>query len=176
MRNLKRNNLLFLILMALFCGCQSTQNFKITTYEKEELHVVEIDSDRIIHECYFMNAEKENNWRHQYILNMLNENNEVIPVYNPTNQGKAECLAHLKKVEKVLKNAPRVRLCIRDKLEKITDLSIPEVHDFGSLGTHESPYHSLTFDTICNSRECYSISDTWTYTCPGFTDPILNYD
>ncbi len=139
------------------------------TFEKEELHVVEIDSNRIIQQCYFMNAEKENNWRHQYILKMLNEKNEVIRVFYPTNQGKPECLEHLKKVEKVLKKGSRVRLCVRDKLEKITESnSNPEIHDFGSFGKHESPYHALTFDTICNSKECFSISDTWTYTCPGF--------
>lgn len=168
MKNLKRNSSLLLALTALVGGCQSTQNYKMKTYEKEELHVVDIDSGRVIQECYFMNAEKENNWRHQYILNILNERNEVIPVYNPTNQGKSECLAHLKKVEQILKDAPRVRLCVRDKLEKINDGSTPEVHDFGTLGKHTSPYHALTFDTICSSKECFSISDTWTYTCPGF--------
>ncbi len=166
MTSLRRNNLVLLFLASLFCGCQSTQKFKITTDDKNELHVVEIDSNRINHECYFMNAEKENNWRHQYILNMLTEKNEVIPVFNPTNQGKPECLAHLKKVEKVLKNTSRVKLCVRDKLEKITDGSNPEVHDFGLLGKHESHYHALTFDTICSAKECYSISDTWTHICP----------
>jgi len=169
MECLKRNSSTLSLIIALITGCQSTKSFEIKTFEKEKLHIVEIDSNRITQECYFMNAEKENNWRHQYILNMLNEKNEVIPVYNPTNQGKAECLAHLKKVEKVLKNAPRVRLCVRDKLEKIVDARVKlENHDFGSLGKHDSPYHALTFDTICNSKECYSISDTWTYTCPGF--------
>ena len=169
MVNSRRSNLAFLILFTLVCGCQSTKNFKMTTFEKEELNVVEIDSHRIVQKCYFMNAEKENNWRHQYILSMLNEKNEAITVFNPTSQGKQECLAHLKKVEKVLKKEPRVRLCVRDLLEKmIDDKSNPETHEFGSLGQHESPYYALTFDSICNSKECYSISDTWTYTCPGF--------
>lgn len=169
MKNLKRNNSLFLILIVLISGCQSTQNFKMTTLEKEELHIIETDSNRVIQECYFMNAEKENSWRHQYSLNMLNEKNEVISAFYPTNQGKQECLAHLKKVEKILKKEPRVRLCVRDRLKKmIDDKSDPEAHDFGALGKHESPYYALTFDTICNSKECYSISDTWTHTCPGF--------
>jgi hypothetical protein len=140
----------------------------MTTLE-DDLNIIEIDGNRVIQECYFMNAEKENNWRHQYILYMLDANDEVIPVYNPTNQDKAQCLAQFKKVEKVLKNVTRVRLCVRDKLEKITDGSTPEVHDFGPLGKHESPYHALTFDTICNNlQKCYSISDTWTKTCPDF--------
>lgn len=83
--------------------------FKMTTLEKE-LHILEIDSNRIIQECYFMKAEKENNWRHQYSLNMLNEKNEVIPAFYPTNQGKPECLAHMKKVTKILKNSDRVKM------------------------------------------------------------------
>lgn len=169
MKNSKKNNSIFLVLVVLICNCQSTQSFKMTTLEKEELSIVEIDRNRIIQECYFMNAEKENNWRHQYILYMLNEKNEAIPVFYPTNLGKEECLTHLKSVEKILKNQTRVRLCVRDRLEKIdTNTSAPEVHDFETLGRHKSPYYALTFDTICNSKECFNISDTWTYTCPGF--------
>lgn len=169
MKNLKRNNYLFSIFLILLCSCQSTQKFKMTTLEKKELNIIDVDTNRIIQECYFMNAERENKWRHQYILNILNEKNEVIPVHYPTNQGKPECLAHLKKVEKILKKERRVRLCVRNRLEKMNmDDSPPEFYDFGALGKHESPYYSLTFDTICNSKECFSISDTWTYTCPGF--------
>lgn len=155
--------------MTLVLGCQSTQSFKMQAYEKEELQVVELDRKRIIQECYFMNAEKENNWRYQHTLYMLSENNEVIPVFYPTNQGKTECIEHFKKIEKILKRESRVKLCLRDALEKRSDKeSILIPHDFGSLGKYKSTYHALTFDTICNSKECYSISDTWTYTCPGF--------
>lgn len=168
MKSSKRSNLIFLVLIALLYSCQSNLGFKMTALEKEELYIIEIDRNRIIQECYFMNAEKENNWRHQYILYMLNEKKEAVPVFYPTNQGKQECLVHLKKVEKILKKEPRVKLCVRNRLEKmISDKSDPETHDFGSLGKHESPYFALTFDTICNSKECYSISDTWTYTCPA---------
>lgn len=169
MKSLKINNLFFLALVSFSCSCQSTQVFKMTTLEKEELHIVEIDTNRVIQECYFMNAEKENNWRYQYSLNMLNKNNEVVSAFYPTNQDKEECLVHLKKVEKILKKTSRVRLCVRDELEKKTsDNYKPQIHDFGDLGKHKSPYYALTFDTICNSKECYSISDTWTHTCPGF--------
>lgn len=158
------------LLITFFCGCQSARNFEIRTLEKEELHIVEIDSARITQECYFLNAEAENVWRHQYILYMLNEKNEVIPVYNPTNQDKSQCLKQFKKIKKILKGAARVKLCVRDPLKRITDTSsMPEITDFGPLGRHESPYHALTFDTICNAKDCFSISDTWTYTCPGFT-------
>lgn len=167
MENLKRSSPLFVLIIALSMGCQSIKSFQMVTDEKKELHVIEIDTNRIIQECYFMNGEKENNWRHQYILHMLNNENEVVSIYNPTNQGKQECLAHLKKVENILKKEPRVKLCARDLLKKMTDdKSDPEVIDFGPLAQHESPYYSLTFDTVCNSNECYSIGDTWTYTCP----------
>ncbi len=168
MENSKRNNsiLLFIVLL---CGCQSTQSFKMTSFDKEELNIVEIDRNRIIHECYFMNAEKENNWRHQYVLYMLNNRNEAIPVFYPTNQGKQECMTHLKKVENVLKNQSRFKLCVRNLLDKTEDGEpYHDLHDFGDLGKHRSPYAALTFDTICNSKECYSISDTWTSTCPSF--------
>lgn len=169
MKNSKRGNTVFFVFIALICGCQSIHSFKLTTLEKEELNVVEIDRNRVIQECYFMNAEKENNWRHQYILYMLNEKNEAIPVFYPTNQGKAECIGHLKEVEKILKDQSRIRLCVRGRLEKMmSKKSDSETHDFGSLGKHESPFYALTFDTICNVKECYSISDTWIYTCPGF--------
>ena len=169
MGSLKRSNLLLVLFVVVMSSCQSTQKFKMTMLEKDELSVFEIDSNRAIQECYFMNAEKENNWRHQYSLNMLNEKNEVISAFYPTNQGKQECLTHLKKVEKILKKEPRVRLCIRGRLKKMDkDKFNSEVHDFGTLGKHESPYYALTFDTICNSKECYGISDTWTSTCPSF--------
>lgn len=168
MKNLK-NNLVFLILVLFLNACQSTKNFEMKSDEKAELNIVEISTNRIIQECYFINAEKENNWRHQYILNMLNERNEVIPVFYPTNQGKTECLSHLKKVEKILKKESQVKLCVRGQLEKIASGNFPpEFYDFGPLGKHESPYYSLTFDTICNSKDCYSINETRTTTCPGF--------
>ena len=48
---------------------------------------------------------------------MLNEDNEVIPVFYPINQEKSVCLSQLKKVEKILKGEPQVGLCVRDRLE-----------------------------------------------------------
>lgn len=168
MKNLSRIELL-LIFFIFLSSCQSTQRFRMTTLEKNEFHIIETDSNRIIQECYFMNAEKENNWRHQYSLNILNNKNEVISAFYPTNQGKEECQTHFKKVEHILKNHTRVRLCLRDKLENMSGNDyIPQIHDFGPLGKYVSPYFALTFDSICNSKECYSISETWTNTCPGF--------
>ena len=143
--------------------------FKMTPSKGKDLNIIEVDTKRVVQECYFMNAKDENNWRHQYILSILNDKNEVIPVYNPTNQGPDECNAHLKKVAKILNKSERVKLCVRDELEPYTDTSKKEDYvDFGELGKHTSPYYSLTFDTICNNKECFSISDTWTYTCPEF--------
>jgi hypothetical protein len=150
-------------------GCQTTKPFEIKKLKEEELYVVDVDRNRIIHECYFMNAEKENNWRHQYFLYILDNQNEAIALLYPTNQGKEECLAHLKKVESILKTKSRLKLCIRGELKRGDyKNSPPEFLDFGPLGKHESPYDAFQFDTICNSKECFSISDTWTYTCPNF--------
>lgn len=168
MKILKRSNLMFLALVSFISSCKSVQVFTMTTL-KEDLHTIELDRNRIIHECYFMNAEKENNWRHQYVLYMLNDKNEVIPVFYPTNQGIDECMAHLKKVEKIIKNQNRVKLCVHDKLEQMDfEDSKRQIHDFGILGKYKSPYYSLTFDTICNSKKCYSLSDMWLDTCPDF--------
>jgi hypothetical protein len=172
MESLRVNNITgtLIFLFLLLCSCQTNRTLMITTIPNKELYSVEIESKRVIQECYFMNAKEENNWRHQYSLNMLNEKNEVISAFFPTNQDKKQCLDHLTKVEKILKNESRVRLCLRGKIERRDrSLYVPQIYDFRSLGKHESPYHSLIFDTICNSRECYSISDTWTYTCPDFT-------
>jgi hypothetical protein len=163
------SNLVLTALLAITCGCQSTTAFKITPLGYDDIQVVEIDRNRIIHECYFMNAEAENNWRHQYILYILNEKNEVIPVFYPTNQGKAECMAHLKKVERILRNAERLKLCVHDPLEWYDDSKFAlELHDFGSLGKHSSPYNALRFDRICSSKECYRLEDVYSRTCPTF--------
>lgn len=166
MKNLKNNSSLILTFCVFLFGCQSKPSFVMTTLENEELHSIKVERKRVIHECYFLNAEKENNWRHQYILYILNGKNEAIPIFFPTNQGKSECQTHLKKVEKILKNQERVQFCTRNKLERMSGSdSAIELHDFKELGKYESPFYALTFDTICNSKECFSISDTWTTTC-----------
>jgi hypothetical protein len=161
-----KNNLLLGTIFFLSIGCQSTKHFEMTPSSKPDLYVIKTDSNRVVHECYFMNAEKENNWRHLYTMNILGNNNDVIPIYYPVNQDADECKAHIKKVEKVLKKSNQVRLCARGKLDLITDGTKIETLDFGPLGKHDSHFHALTFDTICNDKECVSISDTWTYTCP----------
>ncbi len=173
MQNLRLNGVLLVVILFL-TGCQTPGGFKMTDFEKEELHIVEVDRNRVTQKCYFLNAEKENNWRHLYALHMLNDRKEVISVYYPITQGKHECREHLKKVEKVLKNQSSVKLCVRDRLERVTKpLPKPEFYDFEALGKHESPYAGLTFDTICNTKECVSISDTGTTTCPDFIKPDI---
>lgn len=147
-------------------GCQSMNSFKIKTLSNGETHTIAVDRNRVIHECYFMNAEKENNWRHQYILYILNNENEAIPVFYPTNQGKSECTAHLKKVEKILRNQARVHLCVQKKLEKMSYQNpAKEYHDFGELGKHTSPFYALGFESICNSKECFSIREDGQNSC-----------
>ncbi len=163
-----KNSVLVLVLILIIIGCQSQKSFHMKTLEKEELQIVEVDSDRILHECYFLNAEKENNWRHQYFMYILNDNDEVITAMNPTNQDDVKCKKQLKKIEKVLKGEKKVKLCLRELLKKDVSGMTSDVHDFGRLGRHTSPYDALTFDRICNSKECFSMSDTWTVTCPEF--------
>lgn len=170
MANLKKRNFVFVLIGFVLSSCQNGKVFEMNDSNGKELYVVEIDSNRIIHECYFVNAEKENKWRHQYFMYLLTDKNEVIPVMNPTNQDKHNCSIHLKKVERVLRKEPKVRLCVRETLKRIVDdgKTIYTPNDFGPLGIHKDTYHALTFDTICNSKDCYSTSDTWTYTCPEF--------
>lgn len=157
-----------ILAISLISGCQSSQKFEIKPIEGE-LYTIEIRNSRVSQECYFMNAEKENQWRHQYILYMLTDSNDVIPVHYPINQDKDECLKQVKQVDEILKNTPTVRLCLRGKLEKFADSKTTvQPLDFGPLGKFNPSYEALTFDTICNSKKCLSISDTWTYTCPPF--------
>jgi hypothetical protein len=171
MKNLK--NSLFFMACALTFGCQTSKVFEIKTHlDKDgsgrlsDLQVVSINSDRIRHECYFMNAETENNWRHQYFMYILNDKNEVISAMYPTNQDDEDCLSHLKKVEKVFKKVSKVKMCLRGEYKKISELN--ELYDFGQLGQHKESYSPMNFDSICSEKECYSVNETWTKTCPGF--------
>ena len=165
-----KSNFIFLILTQFLMGCQSSKDFEIKSYNNNKLHVVKISTDRIEHECYFLNAEKENIWRHQYFLRLLNDKNEVLIAMYPTNQSDDKCDAHKKKVEKIFKKEKYVTLCVRDEL--IPDPDYRDLYDFGSLGKHRQTYDPLFFDSICNSSECYSINETWTNTCPGFKKQV----
>lgn len=168
---IKSKNRYFILLQFILpmIACQTSTGYKITTHPGNELHTVEIDSNRIIQECHFMNAEKENNWRHLYVLYFLTDTNEVLPVMYPINQDRHDCMSHLKNVEQILKKDTHVRICVRDKIEKTKgSKATSDIHDFGKLGKYNSIYDGLTFDSICNLRNCVSINDIWHDTCPGF--------
>ncbi|MBC7420990.1 MAG: hypothetical protein H7328_09710 [Bdellovibrio sp.] len=169
MPNLK-NRILTLVFIFLLFSCKSKDVFEINSFDtqsyRNELHTLTVPSSHIRQECLFLNAEAENKWRHQYMMYILNNDNEVIPVMYSINQEKSVCLEHLNKVEKILRKSSTVKMCLRDALRK--DSTSSEVQDFGSLGKYPVIFESLTFDSICTSKECYSVNDMWTETCPGF--------
>ncbi|OYZ13509.1 MAG: hypothetical protein B7Y39_17505 [Bdellovibrio sp. 28-41-41] len=162
--------------LAFFCifvfGCQSTKKFQIKTFhiENQELHTLNVASNRIKQECLFLDAEAENKWRHQYLMFALSDNDQVFEIAHSINMDKDSCQEQITKIEKILKSEPYAKLCVRDNLKKkdSTSGSWEEKVDFSSLGTHPVSYDSLTFDTICNSKKCYGDNSAWTYTCPGF--------
>ena len=107
MTSLKSKILLSLI-WVLFFSCQvskreietsSTVVKILKSDEKKELIVIEANTSRIIHECYFLNASDENKWRHHYFLYILNEKNEVISIMNPNNQSIDNCMRQFKKIK-----------------------------------------------------------------------------
>ncbi|AZZ38140.1 hypothetical protein CIK05_15465 [Bdellovibrio sp. qaytius] len=169
MQNLKNSVYLSFFIFLLF-GCKSNDAFRIDSFDTKsypkELHVLTVASNHVKQECLFLNAEAENKWRHQYMMYILNNNSEVIPVMYSIHQEKSVCLEHLKKVEKILNKHTQVKMCLRDVLKK--DPTNNEIQDFGSLGKHPVTFESLTFDSICSSKDCYSVNDSWTETCPGF--------
>jgi hypothetical protein len=156
MKNLKNN--FFLLLTFSFFGCVTQSVFEINSFPSkdgyDDYHAIKVNSNRIVQECLFLNAEDENKWRHQYTMYVLNDKGEVIPVMYSIHQEKSVCLAHLKKVEKILKKDQQVKLCVKDKLT--ADISDSTLYDFGALGKHFARYDLLTFESICNSSECYN--------------------
>lgn len=173
MPNLKNNLLLLCIFIH---GCQSTTpNFNLKTFHSkaDDLHVIEVNSDRIRQKCLFFNAEAENNWRHQYLMYVLNDKNEALEIMQPTNQDKDTCYNQIREIKKILQSELRVKLCIRDELKKQSSGSENQVNpiQFGILGTHDVVYQTLTLDSVCNSKKCIRNNDIWIHTCPGFLKP-----
>lgn len=156
MKNLKNNLLLLLSFTSL--GCATQKIFEISSFPSadgyDDFHSITVNSNRISQMCLFLDAEDENKWRHQYMMYVLDNNDEVIPVVYTIHQEKSICLAHLKKIEKIIKNDPQVKLCVKDKLT--ANVSDRTLYDFGSLGKHYARYDLLTFDSICNSIDCYN--------------------
>lgn len=144
--------------------------FEINSFDTktsaDNLHVLTVTSTHVRQECIFLNAEAENKWRHQYIMYILNGSGEVIPVMSSIHQEKSVCMEQLSKIEKILNKNPKVEMCLRDSLKK--DLTNTEMQDYGVLGKHRVVFEVLTFDSICASKDCYSVNDVWTETCPGF--------
>jgi hypothetical protein len=168
MPNLKSN----LLLLSIFiCGCQSTKSFNLKTFHTsiDDLHVIEVNSNRVRQECLFFNAEAENHWRHQYIMHVLNEKNEVLEIVHPINQDKDSCLGQVQAIEKLLQSESKVRLCVRDELKKRSQAvgSHDKVTQFGAL-IEGIAYEALTLDSVCNSNRCVSSNEMWVNTCPGF--------
>jgi hypothetical protein len=171
MRNLRNNSLVF-ALCFFVSGCQTAPVFNLKTYRTnaEQLHVIVLNSDRVQHKCLFFNAEAENNWRHQYLMYVLGDKNEVLEIMHSTNQDKETCEGQVNAIEKILQSEPQVKLCVRGELK--TNLQDPTVQSvpvrFGRLGDHKTSYESLTLDSACNSKKCVSNNTVWVNTCPGF--------
>lgn len=169
MKNLKNKIYVFIFIFSL-SGCKTKDVFEIKSFDSRtgsgELHILTVKSDHVKQECIFLNAEDENKWRHQYMMYILNSNNEVIPVMYSVHQEKSVCLEHLKKVEKILKKYPQVKMCLREKIEK--DSTSNMIQNFEIYGSRPVKFEMLTFDSICSSGECYTDNAAWKETCPGF--------
>lgn len=171
MRHLK-NSSIALLLCFFAAGCQSAPTFNIKTFhtQGEDLHVISVNSNRVRQKCLFLNAEAENNWRHQYFMYILNDKNEVLEIMQSTNQDKTTCESQVSGIEKILRSEPQAKLCARGELKKISKSS--EVQNkpiqFDGHGNHRISYESLTLDSICNSKKCLSNNSVWVDTCPGF--------
>jgi hypothetical protein len=112
-------------------------------------------------------AKAENSCRHHYYMYILDDKNNVFKAQYPTDQDIDSCMDHLKKIEKIFKNFDTVTMCIRGDINK-KDPDLKRLVDFKQLGKHSGGGQLLDFDSICNSKGCYSINETWIDTCPGF--------
>ncbi len=166
-----KNSSIVLSLCLFITGCQSTPAFNIETFhtKADDLHVIQVHSDRIRQKCLFLNAESENNWRHQYFIYILNDKNEVLEIMESTNQDKDTCYSQAHKIGKILQSESQVKICARDELKNIQDAREHKtLIQFDPLGSHKVTYEALTFDSICNSKKCLSNNEPWVNTCPGF--------
>jgi len=173
MENLK-SSLLFLSLCFVAAACQSAKGLNLKTFhgvdqdKSYDLHVIETNFNHVRQQCLFLNAEAENNWRHQYLMYVLNDKNEVLELIQPTHLDKDSCDSQIRTIEKILQLESKVKVCARNELKKNTQEKQRQFVQFGSLGNHKITYESLTLDSICNSKKCLSNNDVWVNTCPGF--------
>ncbi len=169
MKNLRSNLFVFLLLMVLV-SCKSQAALEIHSFdskgETKDLQVVTLNSKSIVQKCIFLNAEDENQWRHDYVMYILNEHQEVIPVMSSLHLAKSVCKEQIKKIKKILNKYQQVKLCLRGKIK--AESTSNEFVDFGKQGKPPIKYESLIFDSICSTNDCYSVNEAWTETCPGF--------
>jgi len=168
-----RNKFISIITVLFLVSCKTKDVFEIKVYslnnESNALNVVTVSPKNIIHECIFLNAEAENKWRHQYMMYILNDQKEVIPVMYAIHQEKSVCNEHLKKVEKIMKQNDLVRLCLRDEFKNdSTSVELIKFGQLGQLGQFPIKFEPLTFGSICSADKCYNSNSAWTHTCPGF--------
>ena len=166
MKNLKNKFITFAVL-PLTIGCQSLRVFQIDNFD--DLHVITTKVNRVNQKCVFLDAEAENKWRHQYVMYLLDDKNQVVEVLQSTHMDKDSCYSQMNEIQKVLKKDSVARVCARDNLKQreISD-SPGDLISFGSLGSHKVSYKPLTFDSICNSKKCVGDNSAWIKTCPGF--------
>lgn len=163
------------IFFILISSCQINPVYSIKTISDPvdpssksfDLQAIQVNSDRIKQECYFVNAEGDQNWRHQYFLYILKDNNTVMILMHPFNQDDDQCNEQLTKIDKIIKTSSKVKICARNELKIHTDSLEPNnKHDFKNLGSHPESGEVLTLDRICGSKSCFSNSKIWTTTCP----------
>lgn len=170
MQNLK-NNFWLLFVISLISACQSQPTFRIESFRdsNEELDIIRVSSQRVKQKCLFLNAEGDNNWRHQYLMYLLNEKNEVMEIMASTHMDSESCHVQLNMIEKILNTESSVKICARNGIKRKSLFgNQKELISFGSLGQHSITQDGLTFDTICNSKKCVGDNSAWVKTCPGF--------
>ena len=172
MQNLK-NSTIVLSLCLFITGCKSAPVFNIETFhtKADDLHVIQVRSNRVQQKCLFLNAEAENNWRHQYFMYVLNDKNEVLEIMGSTNQDRDTCHSQAQNIDEILRSESQVKICARDELKLDIQNPIGQTAPipFDVLGNHKVTYEALTLDSICNSKKCVSNNSFWVNTCPGFT-------
>ncbi len=168
-----RSSLVVVLLNSLILGCQTTRDFRIQSIPNEpnDLHVIQVKSSHVYQRCLFFNAEAENNWRHQHLIYIFSNKNEVFEIVQPHDQDRETCYSQIKKVEKILQAESHVRFCIRDKLIKNPQASenLGMINQVEKIELGSATYESQTLDSVCNSKKCFSNNDLWVNTCPGFT-------
>lgn len=154
-------------------GCQTPVPFSINTHRAptDILHTIKVRPGRVLQKCIYLHAEAENRWRHQYFMYVLTDQNEVLEIMHATNQDRTTCNSQTQKINRVLQTKQLVKICVRDELkERTLTTEIPDkIINFSNLGSHKVAYNTLTFDSICNNRRCFSSNEAWVNSCPGFT-------